>query len=267
MASKSVPKSVITFTFGDMAENHKGMEQLGQLVEEGEGFNHEDLLEIKETFETQFGGEAQLYDLARDSKYKAASLPHAYLLVLKGGLFKFLGEMANEEIFEEQMLHDYDKKAFMYGRVVNKHARWNLCFDDESSEPNYKEKKGRVVGFSEVPLLARLKEMFEEYFGPKAENLKIESNYYYDVTKCGIGYHGDSERRKVIGLRVGDIGIPIYYQWFFQGVKIGDRLKYDLDVGDIYIMSEKAVGTDWTKKIIPTLRHAVGCEKFITHNK
>jgi hypothetical protein len=29
-------------------------------------------------------------------------------------------------------------------------------------------------------------------------------------------------------------------------------------------MSEKAVGTDWKKKVIPTLRHATGAAKFTT---
>ena len=30
----------------------------------------------------------------------------------------------------------------------------------------------------------------------------------------------------------------------------------------MYIMSEKAVGFDWFKKITPTLRHSTGCPKF-----
>ena len=29
-------------------------------------------------------------------------------------------------------------------------------------------------------------------------------------------------------------------------------------------MSEKATGNDWKTKVIPTLRHAAGCKKFIT---
>jgi hypothetical protein len=37
-----------------------------------------------------------------------------------------------------------------------------------------------------------------------------------------------------------------------------------LKPGDFYVMSEKAVGTDWMKKIIPTLRHATAMnEKFL----
>lgn len=30
----------------------------------------------------------------------------------------------------------------------------------------------------------------------------------------------------------------------------------------MYVMSEKAVGTDWKMSKIPTLRHATGCKKF-----
>jgi hypothetical protein len=39
---------------------------------------------------------------------------------------------------------------------------------------------------------------------------------------------------------------------------------FPLDDGDIYVMSEKAVGTDWKKKVIYTLRHSTGCAKFTT---
>lgn len=62
----------------------------------------------------------------------------------------------------------------MYGRVVNKNARWNLCFDEKSSEPDYEKGRGRVIGFSEVPLTNTLLQTFPHYFGKKAENLKGE---------------------------------------------------------------------------------------------
>ena len=35
-----------------------------------------------------------------------------------------------------------------------------------------------------------------------------------------------------------------------------------IEHGDIYIMSEKAVGNDWLNSNIPTLRHAAGAEKY-----
>ncbi|SPN79689.1 2OG-Fe(II) oxygenase, partial [Brazilian cedratvirus IHUMI] len=42
---------------------------------------------------------------------------------------------------------------------------------------------------------------------------------YYDVNKCYIGFHGDSERRKVIGLRLGET-MPLYFAWWYQGRRI-----------------------------------------------
>jgi hypothetical protein len=36
-----------------------------------------------------------------------------------------------------------------------------------------------------------------------------------------------------------------------------------LHSGDLYVMSEKAVGTDVKKKKIATLRHAAGASKYL----
>ena len=192
----------------------------------------------------------------------------AHVLVIHKGVDTLLSQkIKQKKIFKEQKKLDYDKKAFMYGRVVNKHARWNLCFDDKSREPDYEAGKGRIVGYDEVPLMKALKEQIEKIMGPKALDLKVESNYYFDTRKCGIGFHGDSERRKVIGVRVGYSSMPMYWQWFHNGDSIGKPIVVPLEPGDIYIMSEKAVGTDWKKKKIPTLRHATGCAKFTTINK
>lgn len=240
---------VITLTFGDMAENHIGMEQIGEMVKEGEGFHLNDFLQIKETMEAMTS--VELIHLSGE----------AHLLVIRDGVSKLLQD--HQALFEEHKSLEYDKKALMYGRVVNKHARWNLCYDEESREPNYEEGKGRIVGFNEIPLTKQLKERFA-IFGAKAENLKIEGNYYYDTKKCGIGFHGDSERRKVIGVRLGNASMPLHFQWFLRDEAIGDRIIVDLHPGDIYLMSEKAVGTDWKKRTIKTLRHGTGCAKFTT---
>lgn len=121
--------------------------------------------------------------------------------------------LTKDDLFREQANLDFDKKAFMKGRVVNKKARWNLCFDDESRAPDYEQKKGRIIGFDEVPITKRIMQRFVEFFGPKAGNLKGEGNYYYDVKECGIGFHGDGERRKVVAVRLG-ASLPMHYQWF-----------------------------------------------------
>ena len=48
----------------------------------------------------------------------------------------------------------WDKKGFMYGKVVNKHARYNICFGDEPQEPDYEKGKGRIVEWKSIPILS-----------------------------------------------------------------------------------------------------------------
>ena len=104
--------------------------------------------------------------------------------------------------------------------------------------------------------------VFPLYFGKKGENLKGEGNYYYSIDNCGIGFHGDTERRKVIAVRLGTNSTPLHYQWYKNNETVGEQIIINVDGGDMYIMSEKAVGTDWKKKSIYTLRHATGSSKF-----
>ena len=260
---------LITLTFGDMAENHKGMEQIGTMRKKGEGFHLNDLEHIKHTLEAK-DIECQLISLAHEAKIDGNDINgndiDAHVLVIRDGVNAILKDYDESQLtmFEEQKTLEYDKKAFMYGRVVNKHARWNLCFDDISREADYKTGKGTIVGYAEVPIMKAFMDEFPEYFGEKSNGLKVESNYYYDSSKTGIGFHGDSERRIVIAARLGYAHLPIHYQWFHKGNAIGEQVVIPLAPGDMYIMCEKAVGTDWKCKNTMTLRHATGASKYTT---
>ncbi len=60
---------------------------------------------------------------------------------------------------------------------------------------------------------------------------------------------------------------PLHYQWYLNSKEIGGVCKINLNHGDIYIMSEKAVGSDWKKKKIATLRHCAGADKYLYTKK
>jgi len=249
-----------TLTFGDIAENHVGMQKIGEITEEG--FSIADLKYSRKKFKSA-GFECVMYNLNNlimDTEDEEDE-EDAAVLVIKNGI-SFFNDI--DKMFEEQELLDYDTKAFMYGRVVNKHARHNLCFDEESQEPDYPNKKGRIVAYNEVPILDNMRVKLSTMFGPKAESMVVEANKYYDSKLCGIGFHGDAERRRVIGIRLGKT-MPFVYQWYKKGEPIGERLVLELEHGDIYIMSSKAVGYDWKKKNCFTLRHAAGADKFINY--
>lgn len=89
---------------------------------------------------------------------------------------------------------------------------------------------------------------------------------YYDPKECGIGFHGDGERKKVVALRLG-ARMNLQYQWFVRSEPVGKRIEFFLDYGDLYAMREKASGNDWKKKIIPTLRHAAGGKSSLKSRK
>lgn len=248
-----------TITFGDQAENHVGMQKIGE--KRDEGFSRKEMKSFSKYFKEK-GYKVKLVHLNKFLDDEEAV--DAYVLRIRKGLKEFLPKDKKISDFaEEQLSLEKDSKALMYGRVVNKIARHNLCFSDKSQKPKYEEGKGTIVAFDDLPLLKSVREKLPSVFGEKAKDLQAEGNYYYNIKKCGIGYHGDSERRVVIGVRLGE-ELPLCFQWHLGKEKLGEKFEMKLKNGDMYIMSEKAVGTDWKKRSIPTLRHAAGCEKYIS---
>ena len=172
-------------------------------------------------------------------------------------------EEAANQLWDEHLDLKRDSKALMYGRIVNKHARHNLCFADTSQEPDYKKGKGRVMAFGDLPLTNMVREALPNFLGPKAQGLVAEGNYYYDVKKCGVTWHGDRERKKVVGVRLG-CSLPLHFAWFQDKRPVSETLKLSFSHGDVYVMSEKTVGSDWKNSKILTLRHAAGAPSFLT---
>jgi hypothetical protein len=256
-------ESCFTITFGDCAENHRGMQQIGEIATRG--FKLSELKIVRDWFNEQ-GAETKIIHLNKALPDEISEIANnAYVLIIRKGLEFIDDEITADEFYEEQDKLEKDTKAKMYGRVCDKKARYNLCFADEDQEPDYENGKGRIYAFDnpDVPLLNILRNKLGEIFGEKGTNLFAEGNYYYDTTKCGIGFHGDSERKIVIAVRLGK-SMPLHYQWFYRNKPVGDRIKLILNHGDIYVMSQKATGNDFKRSIIPTLRHAAGCKKFLT---
>lgn len=253
----SALKSVSTITFGDVAENHARMQKIGKLHEHGYSVGQLHKLSDKLG---EMGVKTEYINL--NEKWQGEGVAEeAGVLVIRKGVQFILNTSDTIALNAEHKELVVDKKALMRGRVVNKHARWNLCFDDEDQEPTYEEGKGRIVAYKHIPLTQKIRETIASW--TEDELLKAEANYYYDLKKCGIGYHGDGERRKVFAMRIGNSEeLPLYFQWFQKSKPIGERIQIILEDGDMYVMSEKAVGTDWLKKNKATLRHATGADKY-----
>jgi alkylated DNA repair dioxygenase AlkB len=248
-------KAAICLTFGEQSENHAGMEINGDGLAET-GFTVDELRDIKLTLEEK-GISSELHILNR-ALANPEDATEAGVLFIRNAVEKLIGVDA-KKMYKEQLQFDWDRKYWDNRRqkVLNKRARFNVCYGEESVEPDYENKRGTIIGFEKVPILKKLKDNLSVFFGEKASNLEVEGNLYYDVSKCGIGFHGDAERKRVIACSLG-VKRPIHWQWYQNSKPIGDRIKYEIEGGDMYIMSEKATGFDWKKRSQKTLRHAAG---------
>lgn len=258
--------STVTITFGDQAENHVGMEKIGKMADCG--FDMEDLKNCQSKFEEQgYKCERIILNEYLPDEIKKEVEIEAAILIIRNGVLAILNDKDHDVgeygMFGEHIVLDVDKKLKSYGTVKNKNARYNLCFADYEQDPDYENGKGRIIDFKNIPMTQKIRNMLPFYLGEKANELQAEGNYYYDIKKCGIGFHGDAERKKVVAIRLG-ASMPFHYQWFQDFKPIGNRCELIINNNDIYIMSEKATGNDWKKSKFPTLRHAAGSKHYLT---
>ena len=240
----------ITITFGDCSENHVGMEKIGDISDIG--YTSEDLDNISNYFSGKDIDRIDLTTYLGDEKY-IGKKPE--LLIIRNAIDN------HSEIFKELMDLEWDAKYFdtRRQRVLNKHARTNLCFSNYSQIADYENKKGTIVDFTEVPELNIAKKLLISSINES--NLECEGNKYQNINKNGIGWHGDAERKKVIALSLGE-SMPICFNWFKQSKPLGKTFTAQINSGDVYIMTEKTTGYDWKKRSIYTLRHSAGADKY-----
>ncbi len=256
-------KETITITFGECGENHVGMEKIGERA--ANGFSVVDLNKLKIYLETQ-KFVCEMYNL--NGKLPASDeymdVDQACVLVIKNCVDKI--NINSHQLFSDLRVIPWDKQMWNKGKVTNKIARYNVCFAEYDQDPDYENKKGRVIDFRRIEKLKELKDNMTSLFDFLCPNeygkVIAEGNNYYDITKCGIGYHGDTERKMVIACRFGAT-MPLVFRWYHRNKEIGSKTIINLEHGDVYIMSEKATGWDWHRSSQITLRHAAGCEKYV----
>lgn len=241
----------ITLTYSEVVENHVGNQQSGVKMQSGPGVADLECAAAK--LNEEYGVDARLVNLGYDET--SASLGAA-ILVIRGL------NLHSPVDFEAVKNLDWDKKYWDVRRskVLNKRARYNLCFTDTPQEPDYETGKGRVYSFDQLPKFAgSLRQIFSNVITvdgePMPALLNAEGNYYYEP-KSNIGWHGDVERSVVAGYRMGKT-MPLLYRWHNGPEILTDPLQIDLHDGDAYIMSHFATGYNWRKKQVH-LRHAAG---------
>ena len=197
------------------------------------------------------------------------------MLHIPNGVNVLVGEeSAADALLAELAPLKADKMALMgrgEGRKVkHKKARHNSLLYDAPQEADYPNGKGTIHKVGDLACWARLRGAIVDRVPALQSILKapmvVEINKYYDTLGAigdptGIGWHGDEERKIVVGVRLGATeDMPMNWQWFYRHEPVGEKLVVPLKHGDMYIMSAKAVGTDRPKSARYTVRHATGLD-------
>ena len=287
----------ISLTMAPGGENHRGNQLIGTLPVPGQGFTAAEVKEMHHFFSEKTPLQTRLLDLNALGGVTNPGVEKAAVLLIRN----YLNNTETEAIYKELVRTKWDRKYLdpkkyedlldskgnkvrdangkivkdrrRRGRVMNKHARANLCFaDGVSQRPNYRNGEGTIVDWNTTLMLKgakdRIVQDLKAGLTKKASKEKvvvnvIEGNRYFDLKKCGIGFHGDTERNVVIAVTIGGGGnYHLRWSWYRNSAPHGDPIDVYLNDGDVYVMSEKAVGTDWKRRSIFTLRHSAGCPKY-----
>ena len=271
----SQPIHAAVLTFSCFAEGHVGMKiEKNQIAKDGKNRALDEfaLRDIWSKFPAP--QEKKLFLPLRQDV--GGREPSAYVLVLKDGM-KYLGvdkekllyEIQNIPIADKQMLNTRQKK------VMNKHKRHNFNIGDKIISADIANGQSTLYNFNCTFLTQAKKlrdaftDMGKQHNMETMSDLLAEANVYYaDEYKknnyCGIGYHGDAERPNspVIGCNVG-ADRYLSFRSFHKSRYYRDEFRIKLEHGDIYFMSEHAVGTHWKKSARVVYRHRAGSLKFL----
>lgn len=243
----------IALTWGDAGENHVGMEQIGDRQMDGSGFTMDDLRLI--------------------AKYLEPGKLKTELVTLDKGtgvlvIRKFLNKSQQGKVFDEVNGCKWDTKYWDTRRkkVLNKQARSNLLFVHGIEQPpSYEEGMGTIIDADGLDCFCEVEERFKHVVQCALESsrthwtdLVCEGNNYADVAKNGIGFHGDTERTRVVCLSLGTAPMVLRFLQFKKCRIISGPFDITVEPGDMYIMSENALGSNWKKRSQVSWRHAAG---------
>ena len=153
----------------------------------------------------------------------------------------------------------YDNFTFAYGKILTAHSR-HLVFAGATPRVGDRDKGlHTILPWAGLPPL----ESARQWITAQLATTEIQAACilkYPSIETGGLSWHGDGERKQTIVYRVDPISSkrPLWFRWYHKSLPIGEPVAVHLEAGDFCIASEVAVGTDFKKRSLPTVRHATG---------
>ncbi len=269
-----LPYWTFTITFRDQAITYPTAHLVKQYGTEMRGFSRADFDRIVHEA-TKRNIECQRYNL---NELIDVDTPFAELLVLPNAVDKLLGAGATENLFSELVATQFNEKTMSLrnkNKKVCRHAQQSVVFATDQDRQKVRdpvdsnEYEPVVHSINDIDHASILREKIAELCDRKELTMcTAECNRYANTEsepdKCGVGPHGDQESRLVWAVRIG-WPMSLWFHWFYHNEPVGKPfLLEELSPGTIYFMSKEAVGRNYKKSSIYTLRHAAGGYNYTT---
>jgi len=199
------------------------------------------------------------------------NLPKACLLVIKNGIELLIKPDEAAKLYQEQDEIRYDGRFFDKGRLKIKRAHKNMLFAAERQDASDDYTQATVTAFSEVPLLNKIRTSIQSLLGDRTADLEVDGTKYhtsfYEKGDDGkpmkkhsnMGWHGDDNKKIVVGMCLG-ASATLSFIWRLPGSQKNStdtRVTVPLAHGDVYVMSEKTIGSDWKSSSLLRCLHSV----------
>lgn len=221
----------------------------------GQGYTAEQLRQIHAKLSQSGEVTSRLYEL--NPLCTDIATEDACVLVIK-----LPQETADGALHEMQNNVRYSLFKRAYGRSVRAKSR-NISYVSNFTAPEDPDTNApSVTDWSDLPHCQKAKQILNDALSD-TEAAHAVAIRYEDYKTCGVRWHGDAERSKTLVVRLGPNSKhhPFYLMWYYNHKPISDPFPIHLDHGEVCIPSIKAVGSDFKKSSIPTLRHATGFVK------
>ena len=179
--------------------------------------------------------------------------PKAAVLVIRKGVSWFKSE-ADDLLLKLKSLQ-WNEQVWLKHKLVKNPMRRHLKF----GEKQYVSDEGLVVALKACPDIMKIRDSLNEMYSYRSVNFEVEGDHYYDMERCGRDSFGDWDKRMLVGLQVGAT-MKMAFTWWYQESKFSTPVEIELHHGDIFVLSDKAVGHDIHRKAIATLKRTCGSQ-------
>lgn len=218
----------------------------------GQGYSAQKLRQIHATLSQSGDVPSRLYEL--NPLCTKVATEDACVLVIK-----LPRETADGALREMRDSVKYSLYKRSYGRTVRAKSR-NISYVSNFSAPEDPDTNApSVTDWQDLPYCRQVQQFVNGVLSDTEAEHAVAIRYE-DYRRCGIRWHGDAERSKTLVARLGPNSKhhPFYLMWYKNNIPISDPFPILLEHGDVCIPSHKAVGSDFKRSSIPTLRHATG---------